>query len=501
MKQQAEYIALHTRLNVAQYIGSMNVDSWSRETWNRELETNQVLVMTMTIFKNLILQNVMRFSQINLLIFDECHHAVKNHDYVQIMQRFNEDPARLEESTRILGLTASLIPSKCKPGDLEGKIEDLEKTLCCRSQTAEDLKEVAKFATNPTEIKLFFNLSENDPDVYSLKHVLNAPVNFLEDFSKEKKASEFYELVKLNLEDCLHILLNLGIWCAHEFAMKGLADLTEKIRQCAGHYESEWEEMLLHLGITHLQMFVSDSETMLQKCGMKFHIVEKVKKLLVQLGDSAISSGEVSFQAAAVASPAPKRGVDKLVGIIFTQRRTTAVFLCKFLQHQSKVEQDLCHIKCDYVVGHDTKSGVSTYLRKEAKMKSKRQEQVLEMFRKGKINLVVSTSVMEEGVDVPKCNTVIRFDFPQNFRSYVQSKGRARDKVSKYILLIPREEALKFGKDLKDYNDLVKELEKVCHKRHVVDEYEHLKEKVEPYMNASGAVATINSSLSLVHRY
>ena len=40
--------------------------------------------------------------------------------------------------------------------------------------------------------------------------------------------------------------------------------------------------------------------------------------------------------------------------------------------------------------------------------------------RKGDLNVLISTSVVEEGLDIRKCNLVIRYDFPQTFRSYVQ---------------------------------------------------------------------------------
>ena len=503
VKQQAEYISLHTNLDVGRFTGDMNVDSWSLQRWKLESDPYQVLVMTMTIFKNLILSKYMSFSDVNLLVFDECHHAVKNHDYVQIMQLFNKDRARVEGTTRILGLTASLIPSKCKPGDLEHKITELEKTLCCRSQTAEDLQEVAKYATNPEEIRCFYRSSEHEKGVPQLKNILQDPLDFLESFPREKKKTEFYELVKLNLDDCLHILLNLGIWCAHQFAVKGLEDVSSRIEECFGYYENDWEKMLIHLGRTHLKIFIQESQAVLSQPGWEFHTVEKVNQLLRQLGDSAVASGEAGLGGR---SPSGRRAGgkagngNKLVGIIFTERRTTAALLCKLLNRQSEMAEDLRHIKCDYVVGHDAKTGGSTYLRKEARMTSKKQDEVLSKFRQGKINLLVSTSVVEEGVDIPKCNTVIRFDFPQNFRSYVQSKGRARAQRSKYILMIPEEDMWKLCAELKDYNALVKELDKICHKRHVTDDYEHLKNKVEPYQNKMGARATINSSLSLVHR-
>ena len=39
-------------------------------------------------------------------------------------------------------------------------------------------------------------------------------------------------------------------------------------------------------------------------------------------------------------------------------------------------------------------------------------------------------------MDVQRCNLVVRFDFIQTFRSYVQSKGRARAKPSKFIAMV-----------------------------------------------------------------
>ena len=279
VKQQAEYICRHTRLDVGSYMGSMNVDSWSSQKWQEELAAHQVLVMTMTIFKNLILQRHMTFSDVNLLIFDECHHAVKNHDYVQIMRRYTDAPARLEGSMRILGLTASLIPSKCKPGMLEGKILDLERTLCCRAQTARNLEMVARYATNPKEVQHVYDSGETDPDVVSLKHILCEPLDFLASVKKDKQKGEFYEMIKVNLDDCLHVLLNLGIWCANQFAVRALEDLNDQIKECNSIFASRWDKTLLHLACTHLRMFVKDSEGVLKRPGRQEHTVDKVKQL------------------------------------------------------------------------------------------------------------------------------------------------------------------------------------------------------------------------------
>ena len=41
----------------------------------------------------------------------------------------------------------------------------------------------------------------------------------------------------------------------------------------------------------------------------------------------------------------------------------------------------------------------------------------------------VATSVLEEGLDVPACDAVVRFDNVESLRAYVQSRGRVRHKV------------------------------------------------------------------------
>lgn len=53
-------------------------------------------------------------------------------------------------------------------------------------------------------------------------------------------------------------------------------------------------------------------------------------------------------------------------------------------------------------------------------MANKKQEQTLQKFRNGQLNVLVTTNVLEEGVDIRNCNLVIRFDPATDFRSHVQ---------------------------------------------------------------------------------
>ena len=50
-------------------------------------------------------------------------------------------------------------------------------------------------------------------------------------------------------------------------------------------------------------------------------------------------------------------------------------------------------------------------------------------------------------MDVQRCNLVVRFDRIQTFRSYVQSKGRARAKPSQFIAMVDGAEEDKWLQD------------------------------------------------------
>jgi endoribonuclease Dicer len=78
---------------------------------------------------------------------------------------------------------------------------------------------------------------------------------------------------------------------------------------------------------------------------------------------------------------------------------------------------------------------------------------VIKEFRTGEINVLVATAIVEEGLDIPKCNLVFRFNKPPNFSSYMQSKGRARAKQNaSYVLLLDDESDSKaLEKDLAEY--------------------------------------------------
>ena len=64
-------------------------------------------------------------------------------------------------------------------------------------------------------------------------------------------------------------------------------------------------------------------------------------------------------------------------------------------------------------------------------MTQKEQEAGIKRFKTGETNLLLATSVAEEGLDISDCNYVIRYDMMGNEISSVQSRGRVRYEIIK----------------------------------------------------------------------
>ena len=138
--------------------------------------------------------------------------------------------------------------------------------------------------------------------------------------------------------------------------------------------------------------------------------------------------------------------------------------------------------------------------RMEVNKEKRRMKETLRQFRTGAVNVLVSTSVVEEGIDVPSCNLVIKFDFPQTFRSYIQSKGRARKKSSQYIMLVEDGDKVKekqYREWLGGYEMSMRE----CHFRKVVEVEPD--EKDGEFYSSSSTEARVSGTQAMVllHQY
>ena len=72
-------------------------------------------------------------------------------------------------------------------------------------------------------------------------------------------------------------------------------------------------------------------------------------------------------------------------------------------------------------------------------MTQNEQEAVIKAFRNGSVNIIVATTVAEEGLDISDCNYVIRYNMKGNEISTMQSRGRIRARDGKYSVVVSAE--------------------------------------------------------------
>ena len=68
-------------------------------------------------------------------------------------------------------------------------------------------------------------------------------------------------------------------------------------------------------------------------------------------------------------------------------------------------------------------------------MNLRKQDKVLQGIKSHRYNIVVATSVAEEGVDIPECQLVVCLNPPTTVKALVQMRGRARKKDSYFVVL------------------------------------------------------------------
>ena len=462
----------------------MGVDDWQAARWCQEFDTHNILVMTRQIFLDALSHRFIHIAKINLIVFDECHHAVKNDPYVRIMKEFYFNCPR-EDRPHILGLTASIISGKCKPGDLTIKVKELEEKLDCRTETASDLEEVAKYATNPEEALVTYDSGSLVQEILQIKSNMEDLLTFFNESCSIHKRSTAEKDIRNIIEECLAVLNDVSISMAIEVAENAEKELND----LRDEQLSEWEEGLVAVALTGIKIFSGRCKKSLGDTNTDNHS-PKFTKLLHILSNVVYHDDTQQ---------------EKLCGIIFVQKRSTAVCLSNTINSLSK--EYFPQIRSDFIVGHGSiKKTVEQGSSSSSNMNIKKQQLVLKKFRNESINLLVATSVVEEGLDVRKCNLVVRYDFPQTFQSYVQSKGRARSKNSQYRLLIDIKEYCNCETKLGEYRRNEVELQSICHDRTVPEEDEieiRLKGHCPPFipLGEDGPRLTVDGSLSLLHKY
>uniref|UniRef100_A0A0D3FXT9 Dicer-like protein 4 n=1 Tax=Oryza barthii TaxID=65489 RepID=A0A0D3FXT9_9ORYZ len=146
--------------------------------------------------------------------------------------------------------------------------------------------------------------------------------------------------------------------------------------------------------------------------------------------------------------------------------------------------------KCEFLVGCHSGS---------KNMSRNKMDAIVQRFSSGEVNLLVATSVGEEGLDIQTCCLVVRFDLPETVASFIQSRGRARMTKSKYVVLLERENQ-SHEKLLNGYIAGESIMNEEIDSRTSNDMFDCLEENIYRVDNTGASISTA-CSVSLLHRY
>ncbi|KAB8212729.1 dicer dimerization domain-containing protein [Aspergillus novoparasiticus] len=156
----------------------------------------------------------------------------------------------------------------------------------------------------------------------------------------------------------------------------------------------------------------------------KAHLAELVRHILQLAPALPGSSGTVSEKVCRLLAFL-KEHHKHFSGIIFVRERATAYVLAAVIRcHPLTQSLFQCASCVGWSSNRNRKSGICDLLGPGA-------EDVLQQFRQGQMNLIVATDVLEEGIDMTPCHLVVCFDQPNNLKSFIQRRGRARQQQSK----------------------------------------------------------------------
>ncbi|XP_076280664.1 endoribonuclease Dcr-2 isoform X2 [Lasioglossum baleicum] len=428
--QQCQYIRRMSGLSCGGYSGDMGVDFWKNEDWDKELEANQVLVMTSQILLDALCHGFIYLNRINLLVLDECHRAVNDHPMRQIMQLFEDCPE--EEQPRVLGLTATLLNANVDLRKIELTVRTLEVTLHANVATVDSVAQVKNSYANPDVIFVRFKeyvLSDVGTlickTIDEMVEVLNCVVlkSSLRNIetSKRFRPKAITEKLANILADIKDQFLHAGIYGGSKCVLLHMIQL-ESIKKYTDDADTAYVlEYLISECIKFRKLLEDEMKDNSEVAKIQNYSSDQVQKLFAVLRD--FNKNKSSDQ--------------KFCCIIFVKRRFTATVLYHILKNLSEHDESFKFLQPDYVVGTSNDPYKNS---KEVLCISKWNKEVLCRFRNGTSNCLIATDIVDEGIDIPTCTLIIRYNLPMDIRAYIQSKGRARYSASQYTLLLPEKD-------------------------------------------------------------
>lgn len=246
-----------------------------------------------------------------------------------------------------------------------------------------------------------------DPKVLSLQQdPTEANVLMLNEVVLKRNTYAMMQLRGLTNRSC-DIQTQLGSWAADYFLHDAISSFLKRFRKDSISASGASGDEKRYVADKLMQVQISEPPARPQS---RNDISDKVTLLLEELLNTP----------------------DDTVGIIFVRERATTSVMAALLSSFPQLRK---RYSIGSIIGTSNFGNQHIYdLSHDNDIKS------LQRFRNGEINLLIATSVLEEGIDVPACNLVVCFDFPATPKAFIQRRGRARMKDSKILMFMEQSE-------------------------------------------------------------
>ena len=353
------------------------------------------------------------FNEISLIVIDECHHTCKDTPYARVMRCYLEEKQIGKgELPQIVGLTAS-------PGAGENPRLDLDKTLhhltsLCALMDAtsgiktvvENIEELEKHTNKPVfRLQILPCRDRSEAFIAEITKQMTSLGNLVDLRCPFPQWSQQYETAIQQKKQPLEIDSSPE----HRDAINTL-----KLLRCFSQTLSIYMDLRYEDAIAVLHQF-TDLPTEEQATSREKELIRSLEYLKSELAKLPKEPNPLLIQVEEkLLSHFSKKPESK--GICFVRTKKHAHAICDWISKLSSESGVEIHPK--EFVGHTRETGPG--------MTQIDQEDVMKGFQEGKYNLLVATSVAEEGLDVPACNLVIRFQHVSNEIARKQTLGRAR---------------------------------------------------------------------------
>ena len=358
--------------------------------------TSKVVISTPQVVLNDMRNGLFNIANYGLIVFDEAHRATGNYAYVDIARNFLDAKHRL-----ILGITAS-------PGGDREKLDEINRVL----------------GIEAVRIK-----TESDPDVQKYMGGIDIRITSLK---LPPYVKELADLLRVVLDQITNKIRAAGVFRPGRFSRSEIAQKIGEVIQRAKNGEKNLfvtvtymsaairidylleylESQGLEIAYDYVNEILNSDEKTLKKTASIAGKIPEFSSFIVKLKDLMDQKLENPKMKTVLdlCEEQISENPDSRV-IVFTHFRKTSDLLTTYLRERSTLLRPIRFI------GQAGKSG-------DEGLKQKDQDLILQKFRNNIFNVLVATSVAEEGLDIPATDLVIFFEpVPSEIRS-IQRRGR-----------------------------------------------------------------------------